>query len=123
MNMNARKSLLLKIIHAVKCVIDGSVCNTYTEDMYIDFGCENITKTSIIDIAYNRIDEMIARLILDGDIYIARILDYSISDKPIIIFSTNPYRYPMIDETVMKFSSIESKVCLSYANNPTKSNK
>ena len=114
--MNARRNLLMKIIHAIKCVIDGSMSDNLVEDIYIDFGCLNVTKTSIIDIAYKRIDEIIARLILDEEIYIARIFDYAISNEPIIIISNNPFRYNQIDKTVMKFKVLDDKVVLQYAN-------
>lgn len=114
--MEARRNLLMKIIQAIMCVIDGYMSNNFIEDIYIDFGCLNVTKTSIIDIAYKRIDEIIARLFLDEEIYIARIFDCAISDEPIIIISTNPFRYEQIDKTVMKFKVVDSKVVLVYAN-------
>lgn len=137
--MKLRKKLLMTIIHGIKCVIDNSESTNYNEDIYIDLECitidnkikSNITKTSITDIAYNYIDVLLARLYYSEEIYISRILDLNIDNKPVIVITTNPCRFCIgrVDNTLMcleygmKIKMLNGKVRLSYANDTTKSNK
>lgn len=129
--MNIRKKLTLKIIHAIKRAIDNSDCSNYNEDIYIDIS-NKIERTSVIDISYNRIGDISEILCLGRAIFIARILDLNIDNKPIIMITNNPVKYGMclIDgddilghELAMMIKIINGKVCVAYANNSTKSNK
>lgn len=120
-----QRVLLLKIIDGIKRVINNSGSFNYTADMYIDFGVPELVETSIVDIAYKHINEMLVRLKLGETIYISRIIDMDIDNKPIILFTTNPSKHSLnklsnailiqeINDMIITIEIFKGKVGLIY---------